>query len=304
MQRSVSISTGLQLTNEFDLKRLHLNLNHYYQAMLFGNAKARAELDLKQESYKKSEALWIHQEKLRCLSKYDCEREVKNSRCVEEALRAHAVVNHPIFDYLCYEADLNQLKQFISSEAILNLEFFDYLALAVIGASDQTKAELVRNLWDEAGQGEVEKFHTSLFRKLMADLGLNYQREAFLRGLSWEGVAGINLFSYCALYSYNKMLYYGLLAATELLDPPHYQKLILGMRRLFKGKSINHTYYLEHEIIDVEHAEGWLRKIILPELSRDPQKTQDFWLGFYLRLDSAKIYYDKLLQLFTQGQAA
>jgi len=304
MKKTHSSFNPFQNNNANDLRRLHLNLNQYYHTLLFGNAKDKLTIDQKRAEYKKLETSWINKEKQTCLKKYNCDREIKDVYRVELALREHAVSKHPLFEYLCYESTLTELKSFIQSEAILNFEFFDYLALALIGVSDQAKAEIATNLWDEAGRGEIKKFHTSLFANLMADLGLSYDRAAIISKLSCEGLAGINLFSYCSLYPYNKMMYFGLLAATELLDPPHYKQLIYGMKRLFAGRKIDQAYYIEHESLDVEHANGWLKKVILPELAIYPQKTRDFWLGFYLRLDSAKNYYDKMLQSLTQEKAA
>lgn len=304
MKSTNSLLSLIPLKSDLDLRKVHLKLNHYYHALIFGNTQANLVIEGNLQELKKLEAIWITQDKRDCLKKYNCERAVKNGYIVELALKDHSVVNHPLFDFLCYEASLSDLQIFILSESILNFEFFDYLALALVGASDLAKGEIAANLWDEAGHGDLKKFHTTLFGNLVSDLGLKYQRAAVLKDLSWEALAGLNLFSYCSIYSYNKMMYYGLLAATEMLDPPHYGKLIQGIRRIFKDQKIDHSYYLEHEQIDVEHARGWLRKIILPELEADPQKTRDFWLGFYLRLDSAKRYYDRLLQLVIAQNAA
>jgi hypothetical protein len=304
MKSTNSLLSLVPVKSDLDQRKLHLKLNHYYYALVFGNTQANLVIEGNLQELKKLEAIWITQDKRECLKKYNCDRVVKNPYIVELALKDHPVVNHPLFDFLCYESQFGDLQDFFTSEAILNFEFFDYLALALVGASESAKAEIMTNLWDEAGRGDVNKFHTRMFGNLFSDLGLKYQRSAILKDLSWEGLAGINLFSYCSIYSYNKMMYYGLLAATEMLDPPHYGKLIRGMQRLLVGQKIDQTYYIEHEQIDVEHANGWLRKVILPELEADPQKTRDFWLGFYLRLDSAKRYYDRLLHNLTVKKVA
>jgi len=290
--------------NNSDVRKNFLKLNQYYHSLIFGDWELHFAFKDKISEMKKIETAWFNQDKSECFKKYRCDRTVKNPYIVELALRDHPVFNHPLFDFLCYEADLFALKSFLLQESILNFEFFDYLTLALVGASDGAKAEIAANLWDEAGRGDLKKFHTTLFANLIKDLGLSYQRGKILKELSWEALAGINLFNYCSLYSYNKMIYFGLLAATEMLDPPHYQKLIQGMKRLFKETRIDQSYYLEHEKIDIDHANGWLRKVIIPELENNPHKTHEFWLGFYLRLDSAKRYYDRLLQLLTTKKAA
>jgi hypothetical protein len=88
-----------------------------------------------------------------------------------------------------------------------------------------------------------------------------------------------------------------------MLDPPHYNLLIKGLKRVFHNK-IDQSYYVEHEIIDVAHADGWMKKVILPELALNPKKTKEFWLGFYMRLNSTQRYYDQLLHSFLTKKAA
>lgn len=285
------------------LKNLHLFLNKKYHAALFGS-KGAINSDLKERQFQATETEWFTEEIKDCYNNYNCDLAIKSSLVIEAALVNHPVFNHPLFNYLAHHADSNDISHFILNDSILNLEFFDYLALALIGVSDQTRAEIMTNLWDEAGKGEVDGFHTNLFKQLMADLNLTYNREDITQAMSWQGLAGINLFSYLALYPANKMHYFGLFAATEMLDPLHYSQLLVGLKRVFSQEKINLSYYTEHETLDVEHANGWLHAVILPELKRHPEKTHEFWLGFYLRLDSVKRYYDQLLQSFIHQQAA
>src|SRR3990167_1295911 len=298
------LSVAFQKHHQGYLRNMHLFLNKMYHDTLYGNDESLALNDLRLCRFKKIEMEWIKFEKSQCLRQYDCNVEINNCSVIESVLKKHAAFNHPLFQYLSEEARLDEMKKFILNESVLNLEFFDYLALSIIGTSAEAKAKIITNLWDEAGRSDVERFHTTLFKKLLIELNLQYQRDDIIAAMSWEGLAGINLFSYLAIYPYNKTKYFGLLAATELLDPLHYHQLNKGLIRLFPRKNINRSYYVEHESLDVEHGAGWLNRVIFPQLSLQPEKTQDFWLGFYLRLDSVKKYYDQLLSMFILKQAA
>lgn len=286
------------------LKKIHLFLNEMYYTLLYCNDETKLPTEAALKRFKHIEASWINIEKNDCLSKYDFNKEVKDVNTVESALKKHPVYNHTLFDYFMLEANKEDIQQFVLNESILNLEFFDYLLFALLGTTDHIKSEIMLNLWDEAGKGNVQRFHTTLFHRLMQDLGLSYKRENIAANMPWEGVAGINLFSYLALYPFNKPKYFGLLAATEMLDPPHYQKFLQGLTRLFTSTEVDLTYYFEHESIDREHGYAWLEKIIIPELKKYPDKTSSFWLGFYLRLDSVQRYYDSILQTFLRKKAA
>ena len=283
---------------------IHKYLNKMYFRMMYGENKADKLNFSELYNFKKIEEHWINNEISNCQKWYDCGLPIYNSESVEAELIKHPVFSHPIYDYLRDYADINDLKTFVLNDSILNVEFFDYIALALFGTTGQAKAEISANLWDEAGRGEEGKFHTNLFMNLMTDLGLKYDRENIINLHSWQGLAGINLFSYLSLYPFNKMKYFGLLAATEMLDPSHYHKLLIGINRILKEKKVDYSYYNEHELIDVEHASGWLNKVIIPELEKSPHKLNDFWVGFYLRLDSTKRYYDELLDQFRMKIAA
>ncbi len=286
------------------LKQIHLFLNQMYYTLLYSDDESSSPTELTVKKFKKVETDWMSFEKNDCLNKYDFNRPVNNVETVRTALKKHSAYQHPIFDYLSKEATESDFKQFITNESILNMEFFDYLALSIIGVSDQTRLEIIRNLWDEAGKGRIAYFHTTLFRRFLKELNISYKRDVIVANMSWEALAGINLFSYFSLYPCHKQKYFGLLAATEMLDPPHYTKLMQGLSRLFSHIKIDDTYYVEHEWVDKKHASTWIEKIIIPELSKRPEKTAEFWLGFYIRLDSVQRYYDSLLSLFMTKKAA
>ena len=50
---------------------------------------------------------------------------------------------------------------------------------------------------------------------------------------------------------------------TELLDPPQYEKLVAGCRRIGLSDRDVH-YYAEHITVDIGHADGWLNNVIVP----------------------------------------
>lgn len=290
--------------NDSQLKQYHLYLNDIYRKSIFGSNEKDKINNQEFIKFKKMEDEWIEYEKKKSLLKYNCNLPVYDEFTVQNSLINHPIYNHALFDHLMMEANLDDLKKFTLNDSILNLEFFDYLALAIVGVSNVAKSEIAANLWDEAGRGRIDRFHTVLFENFLCDLDLKYDRTEIIKNMPSSGVVGINLFSYFSIYSFNKMKYFGMLAATEMLDPGHYNKLIKGINRILSNSKVDHSYYSEHEQIDIAHASGWLNNVVLPELTVSPEKTQDFWLGFYMRLDSAKSYYDDLLCLMTMEKVA
>jgi len=290
--------------NPHYLHKIHLYLNENYYRIHF-NPDANQALEINEWTlHKQIENTWMQHEINDCYNRYDCHQKITSITDVEVVLLNHPVNQHPLFHYLQQDASIEDLKRYILNESVLNLEFFDYLVLSLIGVSDIARAEIITNVWDEAGRGHISQFHTNQFRAVMNSLGLTYQREKIIENMSWEGLAGINLFSYLSQYSHNKMKYFGLLAATELLDPPHYFQLLRGMSKYKSSHGLDVQYYVEHESIDIQHGNSWINNVILPEVTREPQLIVEFWLGFYLRLDSVQRYYDNLLQQFVKKLAA
>lgn len=247
------------------LHKMHLFLNQaYYRLMHNKNSTSPLNTYLEQK-FKLAEDAWIDYEKNQCSNKNPCLVKINNSSVLQLAAKKHPVFKHKLFNYLSYDAELSELKKFVLGEAIINLEF------------------------NAAGRKKSQRFE-----RLLCTLEWGYEREKTLRNLPWEGLANINLFSHFALHPYNKIKYFGLLVATEMLTTQYYRKLIKGICRLNLTPK-NDQAFLKHETLDLEYAAGWLNKVVLPELAVKPYKTRDFWLGFYLRLDSAQRYYDSLL---------
>lgn len=290
--------------NEHYLLKIHRYLNQRYHHLLFGN-QIEDEFEVNEwMQFKQVESTWMQSEMAECLNRYDCRKPVNIASQVELKLLEHPVNQHSIYHYLEQDASLDDIKYFISIESILNLEFFDYLALSVVGVPDLARSEIMQNLWDESGRGCIKHYHTNQFKAVLKSLGIEYDRKKVVDKMTWEALAGINLFSYLSRHPAQKMKYFGLMAATELLDPPHYSRLLRGLRRYQGKQKIDLTYYLEHETLDIVHGSSWLSKVILPMLSKSPELLEDFWIGFYLRLDSVQRYYDCLLTQFVKTHAA
>ncbi|SAK39767.1 iron-containing redox enzyme family protein [Caballeronia ptereochthonis] len=212
---------------------------------------------------------------------------------VRKVVAAHPASHHPLFDLLEAGATREQLERFFRSDTALNVRFFDLIVMSMIGSRPEARKELASNFWDEVGRGDPQRSHVQLFRQLLLDVGITPSGDDFASTLTWQGLRGYNLFMLCAL---NRQHYYkllGVMAATELLDPPQYRKLIVGCRRLGLGPSTT-RYYDEHITVDDIHGEGWLENVIRPLARREPRAMSEVWVGCMLRLASCNDYYDAL----------
>jgi hypothetical protein len=198
------------------------------------------------------------------------------------------------YGYLERDASAAGIADFFASDCPLNMLFFDLVAMSLIGLEGGRRSELVRNLWDESGHGVDEKSHTMLFRRVMAYSGRPCDPDRAVEDLSWEGLAGYNLYLFLGLHRRNFYRSLGNMAMTELMDPELYTKLLHGCERVGLTDREQLAYYAEHITQDVEHGDGWLQNVIVPTIVEDPKRTYDIVIGAELRSRSSAAYYDYL----------
>jgi hypothetical protein len=206
--------------------------------------------------------------------------------------KAHPAASHRVFDFMASEASLEHFRVFFESDAHLNLRFFDLLALCLVGTAGTAKTELASNLWDEAGRGNGAAGHVTLFANALAVVGGRAPHGSDLHDQTWQALAGHNLFVALCASRKNQFKAVGLMAATELLDPSQYAKLVAGCERV--GFPVP-TYYSEHVEIDIVHGDGWLDNVVTPIASANPAAAKEILEGVALRLNSCLHYYDCLL---------
>lgn len=211
-----------------------------------------------------------------------------------ELCQSHRASKHPIFDFFETSASPEQLDYFFKSDSALNILFFDLVAFMLPGSFHETRAEICKNLWDESGKGNPHHTHVDLYHYLLTQRKITLPEDHFTSLYSWQGYTGYNVFMLGATHRQHYYKSIGAMAMTELLDPPQYTKLVRGIKRI--GMDEKHAlYYTEHIEIDIDHADGWLNKVIKPLVKSNPSAAQDILYGAMLRLQSCADYYDGIL---------
>lgn len=208
---------------------------------------------------------------------------------------AQRAANHPLYHYLERHASRERIIDFFLSDYLLNVRFFDIIVMSALGTSGGIRQEVSQNLWDESGGGVARNAHTTLFRRLIERLGIGASKEDFLDRLQWQGLAGYNLFMLLGIHRKNYYLSVGSLAATEVLDPPQYTRLMTGCRRVGLDRETELDYYTEHITVDILHGDAWIDKVMLPLLRHKSTAAREFMLGAEMRLNTCCDYLDALL---------
>ena len=200
----------------------------------------------------------------------------------------HPLYEHELYAFLSSEATRPQLEWFFAMECAGEAAFDDLVALAQVGTRGDVKMEMGSNYWDELGKGKRHAVHTHLFHRLIEDLKL---RAPSADDLPWQVLAGVNVMLWSCIPRRNAYRAQGTLGAVELLAPQRCTRVVHGAKRVgIKKASV--VYYGAHAIIDIGHAEGWLRNVIEPQVAAFPASRAGIAEGLIARADASLDYFD------------
>lgn len=218
---------------------------------------------------------------------------VANSRCSSV---------HPLFQFFADEATYDQLREYIYQDTPQDLFFADVLTSLVPGVWGEARMEIAENFWDETGCGELERVHRSLRLELTQRLDLPQDGARDPDPFILEEIEHANAYFIGAWDRRRALGLIGMLLATESLAPGRLQKQIDGWRRVGLEDS-DLTYLLEHTVVDVEHGDHWMDRVVLPIVREERSAMMPITLGVLRRLDLAERICDTMLDHLMEPQS-
>ena len=185
----------------------------------------------------------------------------------------------PLFAWLETDADLDQMKWFLTQEAAGEAGFDDLVALTQVKLPDRAKLELARNYWDEMGRGSVGGMHGPMLHRTVAGLGL----APAIDGTCWQSLALANTmtaFATTRRYTYQSL---GALGVVELTAPTRVGAVAEGLKRLGCAPE-QRKYFVLHAQLDVEHSRAWNAEALVPLVEADPACARHIAEGAVMRL--------------------
>jgi pyrroloquinoline quinone (PQQ) biosynthesis protein C len=201
---------------------------------------------------------------------------------------------HPLFEFFANEATYEQLREYIRQDTPQDLFFADVLTSLFPGVYGEPRMEMADNFWDETGCGEPARVHRSLRLELMRHLELPEDDARDPDRYVLEEIEQANAYFLGASDRSRALVLIGMLLATESLAPGRLQKQIDGWRRVGLDDS-EMTYLLEHTVVDVEHGDHWMERVVLPIVREEPNAMTPITLGVLRRLNLAERVCDAML---------
>lgn len=184
-----------------------------------------------------------------------------------------------LFPWLASEADLADMKWFLTQEAAGEAGFDDLVAMTQVKLPARPKLELARNYWDEMGRGSPGGMHGPMLERTVTGLDLH----PTIEGTLWQSLCLANTMTALATtrrYAYQSI---GALGAVELTAPTRVGSVADGLKRL--GLPPEHRkYFVLHANLDVEHSKAWNAEALLPLVTEDPECARLIAEGALMRL--------------------
>ena len=195
---------------------------------------------------------------------------------------------HHLFDWLARDANLVQMRWFLTQEAAGEAGFDDLLAYTQVKLPVQAKLECARNYWDEMGHGKQSAMHGQMLNHMVHALGLTPNIETTV----WQALALSNTMIGLATtrrYTYQSI---GALGVIELTAPGRVKQVSAGMKRLGLDGRMR-AYFDLHAALDVSHAKAWIREVIRPLVDADPSCAPFIAEGALMRLECGERCFDR-----------
>lgn len=203
---------------------------------------------------------------------------------VKQALieRGEADLNPPLTEnkqYLRQQMTVEGYRHLLAIASLDGLVEASRLSRILGGASNEVQATLIRVLLEEYGNGRFARKHSTFFAKMMAELGLNTQPEAYFNLVPWEVLASINhnfLLTECKRHF---LRYNGGLTYFEIVGPSIYQDYMAAAERLRLSDTAM-GYWELHIREDERHGQWMLEDVALPLAEQYPEDAWELILGY------------------------
>lgn len=195
---------------------------------------------------------------------------------------------HGLFDWLENEASLEQMKWFLSQEVIAEAGFDDLLAYTQVKLPPQAKQECARNYWDEMGGGKQGAMHSLLLKRVSHGLLL----QPTIDNTVWESLALNNMMLGLATtrrYTYHSL---GALGVNEITAAARANKISRSLQRLGVDPWTR-SYFDLQAALDLSHSRCWVREVIRPLVTSNPDCAQFIAEGALMRLHSNELCFNR-----------
>jgi hypothetical protein len=203
---------------------------------------------------------------------------------VKQALsdRAAADLNPALSEdsrYLREEMTVAGYRQLLAIASFDGLVEASRLSRILGGAANEIQCTLARVLIEEYGGGRFNRKHSTFFAKMLEELGLHTEPEAYFDLVPWEVLACINQNFLLTERKRHFLRYNGGLAYFEVAGPAAYRNYLAAAQRLQLSDAAM-GYWDLHIREDERHGRWMMDDVTLPLVDRYPNDGWELLLGY------------------------
>ena len=205
----------------------------------------------------------------------------------------------PLFPWLAEQADMEQMRWFLTQEVAGEAGFDDLAAMTQVKFPQRAKLEMARNYWDEMGRGKAKGMHGPMLEVLAERLGLRPALQTTVP----EALALANVMAGLACnrrYAYQSV---GALGVIEQTAPSRAGLVAQGLKRLGVPPGDRHYFDL-HAVLDVKHSAAWNAEALHPLVAADPQVAPAIAEGALMRLEAGAGCFERYRSELWDGLAS
>lgn len=174
---------------------------------------------------------------------------------LEEEIRSHPALNHPFLKkFSSGKLTLDRIRIFARQYYLYSRWFSMYVAAVIANMPDEKpRGYLVKNLYEESGEGNLERSHPAIFRRFLAALRLDASEVERAEPLPETRLFIHEYLFLCRGGPFLKAL--GALGpGTESIVPYIYHPIHEGLRKEPGLKEKDYEFFTLHMHLDVEHS--------------------------------------------------
>jgi hypothetical protein len=156
------------------------------------------------------------------------------------------------------------------------------------GAANEVQCTLVRVLLEEYGNGRLSRKHSTFFKAMMAEFGMNTEPEGYFDLVPWEVLACANHNFLVTERKRYFLRYSGGLTYFEVAGPAAYRNYLTAAQRLQLSEAAM-GYWELHIREDERHGRWMLDDVALPLAEQYPSDAWELVLGY----DQEKLMSDR-----------
>ncbi|MGK7956452.1 MAG: iron-containing redox enzyme family protein [Crocosphaera sp.] len=218
------------------------------------------------------------------------------ARYLHELFGKNSGVFHELYEYIATSASKEAVLTFLFTESVRTEVVDDEVAFMIIGTQGSMKKASVGNCWDECGKGELDGFHTYWLRMLLEQTN-TWEKFAHYRSqlMPWFAKLTSNAFNVLLTRPGYKYAAYGNFTIGESWVPPHFEKILQGMKRVGLDHPNNTIYFEKHVHLDPYHTKDLLDGFAYQEPALTVAEVDQVLFGAHVMIAAATKQYERML---------